>query len=107
MSLKQTADNLSGTDAVNAAEQLAGIWDGTTATVDAAQLASDLAKADANRKEQISQTEAEIAAEQKQLQANDQAIETCAAQAAAVDLDVARLEGREQQMEAEAAELRK
>ncbi|MGA2183170.1 MAG: hypothetical protein ABSH47_09085 [Bryobacteraceae bacterium] len=107
MSLKQTADNLSGIDAVNAADKLASIWDGTTATVDAAQLASDLAKADANRKQQISQIEAEIAAEQKQAQANDKAIDAGAAPLAAIDLEVARREGREDEMEAEAAALEK
>jgi hypothetical protein len=107
MSIKQTVDNLSGIDTVEAVDQLAGIWDGTTVTTDATQLVDGLAASDANRNQQISQTETAIAAEQKQVHANDQAIETGTAPLAAADLDVARLEGCEQEIEAEGAALEK
>ena len=106
MDLKQTVDNLEGIDAIDAIDQLAGIWDDTT-TVDATQLEAGLAASDATRNQQISQTETGIAAEQKQVQANEQTIDAGAAPLAAADLDVATLEGREQQIEAEAAPLEK
>ena len=107
MDVKQTVDNVSGIGVVNDIDQLSSIWDGTTVISDAAQLVDGLAKSDANRNQQISQAEAQIAAEQKQVQANEQAIEAGTAKLAAPDLDVARLEGRQQQLEVEAAELRK
>ncbi|MGA3025655.1 MAG: hypothetical protein ABSF98_12875 [Bryobacteraceae bacterium] len=107
MDLEQTVDNLDGIDVVDAVDDLASIWDGTTTTVDATQLEASLAAADATRNQQISQAETEIAAEQKQVQANDQTIDAGAAPLAAVDLDVARLEGREDEIEAEAAPLEK
>jgi hypothetical protein len=107
MDLKQTVDDLSGIEAVDAVDELAGIWDGTTATVDATQLEAGLATSDANLNQQINQTETAIAAEQKQVQTNDAAIDAGAAPLAAIDLDVAGIEGREQQIEAEAAALEK
>jgi hypothetical protein len=107
MSLEQIANNLSGLGAVDEVDQLADIWDGTTVTSDATQLVDGLAKSDANRNQQISLTETEIAAEQKQVQANEQTIDAGAAPPAAVDLEVARLQGRADEMEAEAAPLEK
>ena len=107
MDLKDTVDNLGGIDAVDAVDELASIWDGTTAPVNAAQLESTLAKSDATRNQETSQAEAEIGAEQKQVQTNDQALDAGTAPQAADDLDVARLEGCEQVIEGEAAPLEK
>ena len=107
MDLKQTVDNLGGIDAVEEAEQLAAIWNGSVTTANAGQLAAELAAADAARNKQISQAETEIAAEQKQVQANDQAIDAAVTSAAVADLAVAALGGRQQQLEADAAPLEK
>lgn len=107
MDLKETLNNLDGIEAVDGVDQLAGIWDTSTTSVDAAQLAAILAAADATRNQQISQTDTGIAAEQKQVQANNTAIDAAAAPLAATDLDIATLEGREQEIEAEAAPLEK
>ena len=107
MDVKQTVDNLSGIDAVEAVDQLANIWGGATTPVHPTQIEATLAKSDATRNQQISQVEAGIAAAEKQLQGNSQAINAGAAPLAAVDLDAARLEGCEQVVEAEAAQLEK
>jgi hypothetical protein len=107
MELEQTSTNLSGIDAVEDIDELASIWDGTVVTPDAAQIEATLATDDANRNQQINQAETEIAAEQKQIAANNTAIDAGAAPLEAVDLDVARIEGREDEIEAEAAPLEK
>jgi hypothetical protein len=107
MDLTQTVDNLGGIDAVDAVDQLADIWDDTTGTASATQLEAGLATSDATLNQEISQNEAEIAAEQKQLQTNEQTVDADAAPVSADDLDIARLEGSEQQIEADAAPIEK
>ena len=82
MDVKQTVDNVSGIGVVNDIDQLSSIWDGTTVISDAAQLVDGLAKSDANRNQQISQAEAQIAAEQKQVQAKQAPVEQPKQQAA-------------------------
>jgi hypothetical protein len=94
----KTIGNLSGIGVESDIEQLATIWNGATVAPDPTQLA----KADAARNQQISQTQSQIDAGQKQVQANDQAMEAGAKKAAAADLDIARLEGIEEQLEKEA-----
>ena len=76
-------------------EQLVTIWTETSTAPDTAQLTKD----DANRNQQINQTDSQIAAGEKQAQANDQAIQEAEKKVAALDLDIARLEGREEQLE--------
>jgi hypothetical protein len=107
MDPNQIANNLAGVETVDAVDQLAAIWDATTTAASATQLEAALAASDATRNQQISQTQTAIAAEQKQVQTNEQTIDADAAPLAAADLNVATLEGREQQIEADAATLEK
>ena len=86
MDLKQTEDEV---------EQLASVWEGAPAAPDTTQLE----KADTSRNQQISQIQAQIDAEQRQVRANDQSAEAAEAKLAAIDLDIARLEGREEELE--------
>ena len=106
MDLKNTVDNLSGIDAVDAVDQLASIW-GDETPVDATQVEATLAKSDAGRNQAINQAETQIAAEEKLVDMNDQAIVAGAAPEGAEDLDAARLEGIEQALDEEAAPIEK
>ena len=107
MDLKQTVDNLGGTDAVEETDQLASVWGTATPAANRPQIEATLAADDARRSQKISQTEAAIAAEQKQVDANEQAIAAGNAATSAIDLEVARVQGREDELEAEAALLEK
>ena len=108
MSLEDTIDNLAGLDAITAVDQLASIWDPAAGqTVNASQLEAGLATADAARNQQTETLNTDIAAEQKQIETNDQSIAAAAGPGAAIDLDTAKLEGTEAQLESEAAALQK
>jgi len=106
MSIKDTVDNLGGVDAVNAIDQLAGVLDPSAGTpANASQLEAGLAKSDVTLDQQINDLSTQIAAEGKQVDGNEQAIGTASTAATGIDLDIARLEGIETQIETEAADL--